>query len=90
MRPQKCSCVADSGCQSVGLKVFHKLELKKSCLVPVKGRMSPINGEGIEILGAVFLHLEGIDESTGQIVQTAVMAHVSASTDRFYISRQAM
>ena len=31
-----------------------------------------------------------MDESTGQIVQTAVMAHVSASTDRFYISRQAM
>ena len=92
MRPQKCPCVADSGCQSVllGLKVFHKLGLKKSCLVPVKGRMSAINGEGIEILGAVFLRLEGIDESTGQIVQTAVMAHVSASTDRFYISRQAM
>ncbi len=52
--------------------------------------MSAINGEGIGILGAVFRHLEGIDASTEQVVQTVVMAHVSESTERFYISRQAM
>ena len=92
MRPTKCSVVADSGCQSalIGLKMIHKFGLKKSSLVPVKGRMSAINGEGIEILGAVFLRLEGTDYITGQVVQTAVMAHVSESTDRFYISRQVM
>ena len=92
MRPTKCSVVADSGCQSalIGLKMLHKFGLKKSCLVPVKGKMSAINGEGIEILGAVFLRLEGADHNTGQVVQAAVMAHVSESTDRFYISRQVM
>ena len=92
MKPTKCVAVADSGCQSVllGLKTFNKLGLKKSSLVPVTGRMSAINGEGINILGAVFLRLEGTDANTGQTVQTAVMAHVSESTDRFYISRQAM
>ena len=41
-------------------------------------------------MGAVFLRLEGTDATTGQTVQTAVMAHVSESTERFYISRQAM
>ena len=92
MKPMKCSVVADSGCQSVllGLKLFNRFGLKRSCLIPVKGKMSAINGEGIGILGAVFLRLEGIDASTGQVVQTAVMAHVSESTERFYISRQAM
>ena len=70
--------------------MFNKFGLKKSCLVPVKGRMSAINGEGINILGAVFLRLEGKDANTGQSVQTAVMAHVSESTNNFYISRQAM
>ena len=47
MRPMKCSVVVDSGCQSVllGLKMFNQFGLKKSCLVPVKGQMSAINGE---------------------------------------------
>ena len=91
-KPTKVTVVTDSGCQSslIGLKVMYKLGLKKSCLVPVKGKMSAINGEGINILGAVFLRLEGTDTSTGQSVQTAVMAHATESTDRFYISRQAM
>ena len=92
MKPTKATIVADSGCQSslMGLKYMYKLGLKKSCLIPVKGKMSAINGEGINILGAVFLRLEGTDESTGQAVQTAVMVHVSESTEKFYISCQAM
>ena len=69
---------------------MYKLGLKKSCLVPVKGKMSAIMGKGINILGAVFLRLKGIDTSTGQSVQAAVMAHATESTDRFYISKQAM
>ena len=52
--------------------------------------MTAINNEGITILGAVFLRLEGTDATTGQVVKTAVMAHVSESTERFYISRQDM
>ena len=67
----------------MGLKYMYKLGLKKSCLIPVKGKMSAINGEGINILGAVFLRLEGTDESTGQAVQTAVMVQLSLlSTSR--------
>ena len=45
---------------------MYKLDLKKSCFVPVKVKMSAVNGEGINILGAVFLRLEGTDTSTGQ------------------------
>ena len=92
MRPTKVTVVTDSGCQSslLGIKSLHKLGLKKSSLVPVKGKMCAINGEGINILGAVFLRLEGTDASSGKAVQTAVMAHVTESTERFYISRQAM
>lgn len=52
--------------------------------------MSAINGEGISILGATFLRLTGYDSSTGQAVQTAVMAYVTDSTDAFFISKQAM
>ena len=92
MRPTKCAVVSDSGCQSclLGLKTFNSFGLKKPSLVPVKGRMTAINGEQVSILGAVFLRLEGTDANNGQKVQTAVMAHVTESTDRFYISRQAM
>ena len=92
MRPTRVNVITDSGCQSslLGLKTLHMLGLTKSCLVPVKGNMSAINGEGISILGAVFLRLEGLDNSSGQTVQTAVMAYVTESTDRFFISQQAM
>ena len=92
MRPTKCSAVADSGCQSalLSLKLFLQFGLKKSSLVPVKGQMNAINGEGIEILGAVFLRLKGKDANSGAMVSTAVMAYVSNSTDRFYLSRQVM
>ena len=52
--------------------------------------MNVINGEGINIIGAVFLRLGVIDKKTGQIARTAVMAHLSVSTKRFYLSHQAM
>ena len=92
MKPARVKVITDSGCQSslLGLKTLHTLGLKKSSLVPVSGNMSAINGEGINILGAIFLRLEGLDNSSGQRVQTAVMAHVTESTDRFFISQQAM
>ena len=91
MRPTKCAVIAGSGCQSslLGLKVFSRFGLKKSSLVPVKGKMSAINGEGINILGAVFIRLTGT-AADGQTVQTAVITHVTESTERFYISHQAM
>ena len=61
MCPTKYSAMADSGCQItlLRLKVFNHFGLKKSCLVPVKGDLNAINGEGIDILGAVFLRIEG-------------------------------
>ena len=54
--------------------MFNQFGLKKSCLVPVKGKMNAINGEGIDILGAVFLRLEGVDVNSGSTVKTAVMS----------------
>ena len=71
-KPTKVTVVTDSGCQSslIGLKIMYKLGLKKSCLVPVKGKMSAINGKGINILGTVFLRLEGTNTCTGQSAQT--------------------
>ena len=92
MSPVSCSVVVDSGCQSalLGVKTFNKLGLKKSCLVPVKGGMCTISKEGIQILGAVFLRLKGVDNVNGQTVETAVMAYVSDCTEKFYISRQVM
>ena len=56
----------------ISWKLFHKFGLKKSSLVPVKGEMNAIYGEGIDIIRAVFPGLEGIE--TGQIVRTGIFA----------------
>ena len=92
MKPTNQRCITDSGCQSclLGLKMFYRLGLKKKDLVPVRGKMSAINGEGIDVAGAIFLRLTGFDIKTGKTVQTAVMAYMSDSTEQFYISKQAM
>ena len=51
--------------------------------------MNTIIEEGIKILGAVFLRVAGTDES-GRLVEAAIMAYVTESTTRFYLSKQAM
>ena len=92
IRPSHTGAVTDTGAQSnlLGLKVFHQLGLKKHDLVGVKNRLRAINQEEINILGAVFLRISGNDPVTGDTIETAIMAYVSDSTSRFYISKQAM
>ena len=92
IRPSHTEAVTDTGAQSnlLGLKIFHQLGFKKHDLVGVKNRLRAINQEEINILGAVFLRISGKDPVTGDNVETAVMAYVSDSTSRFYISKQAM
>ena len=64
--------------------------LRKNCLVPVKMSLKAVNGEGINILGATFLRVSGVDKDTNKKVETAVMAYVTDSTDNFYLSKQTM
>ncbi len=92
MSPTKAPAVTDTGAQSnlLGLKMLYMFGLKKSDLVPVRSKLNAINGEGIVLIGAVFLRLSALDTNTGKRVSTAVMAYVTESTDCFYISRQAM
>ena len=51
--------------------------------------MNSIIGKGIKILGAVFLRVTVTDES-GRLVEAAIMAYVTESTTRFYLSKQVM
>jgi hypothetical protein len=90
--PQKVRAVADSGCQSslMGLETYYSLGFKKSDLVRCESRLSAVNGEKIEILGAIFLRLSGKDNSTGKMAATMVWVYVTPATKRFYFSRQAM
>ena len=51
--------------------------------------MNTISGEGIKIVGAVFLRVAGVGKE-GNVVETAIMAYVTDSTKRFYLSKHAM
>jgi hypothetical protein len=65
--PKTVRVVADSGCQSslMGLQTYYSLGLKKSDLVKCESRLSAVNRQQIEILGAIFLCLSGKDNNTG-------------------------
>ena len=81
--PVKVQVIADSGCQSslIGLNVAYRIRLKKKDFASVKGKMWAVNCN-ISIIGAVFLRLAGVDQTTGQRVETAVMAQVTDTTGR--------
>ena len=84
-------CVTDTGAQSclMGLKILWCMGLRKAGLVPVHRRMAAANGEEITIIGAIFLRMTGKDED-GEPHSATVMAYVSLSTDKFYLSRGAL
>ena len=84
MIPSRVVPITDTGAQSssMGLKVFL-------ALISVTKKMYAANNEGIEILGAVLVRLSG-SESQGMPIKMAEMVYVTASTDLFYLSRQAM
>ena len=89
--PSNVSVVTDTGAQSVlwGLKGFYKCGFKDTDLIPVKRTMRAANMEEIEISGAVFIRLTGTD-NTGNKHTAPIMAYVSPSTEKFYLSREAL
>ena len=89
--PSYVSVVTDTGAQSClwSLADFYRCGFKDSDLIPVKRTMVAANQEEIEIAGAIFVRLSGKD-SLGNVHTAAVMAYVSPSTTKFYLSREAL
>uniref|UniRef100_A0A8C4Q621 Polyprotein n=1 Tax=Eptatretus burgeri TaxID=7764 RepID=A0A8C4Q621_EPTBU len=82
--------MADTGCQSclAGIKVIHRLGLRKSDLIAITMRMHTANNGGINILGATVLRLSGKDKQ-GQVIETWQMTYVKDSSDKLFLSREA-
>ena len=91
LRSTRASAVCDSGAQSclISKDLLYSWGLKPKHIIPVSQNMNSISGEGIEILGAVFLRVSGID-GNGKFVEAPIMVYVTDSTTRFYLSKQAM
>lgn len=82
--------MADTGCQSclAGIKVIHRLGLRKSDLIPVTMRMHTANNGGNNILGATVLRLSGKNKRS-QAIETRQMTYVTDSSDKLFLSREA-
>ena len=89
--PSTVSVVTDTGAQSAlwGLQSFYRCGFKDSDLLPVKRTMRAANMEEIHISGAVFVRLTGTD-SSGKKHTAPIMAYVSPSTEKFYLSLEAL
>ena len=74
----------------MGLQKYHQLGLKRHQLVPVKLSLKGVNGEGITILGAVFLRVRGMSQDKEKRITAGLRAHVTDSTSNFYMSRKTM
>ena len=83
--------VADTGAQSAlwSLQGFRRSGFNDTDLLPVRQTMRAANMGEIEISGAVFIKLTGID-SSGKKHTAPIMAYVSPSTEKFYLSREAL
>ena len=91
VKPSSVTAVADTGAQSClwGLRDFHRCGFKDTDLLPVKRTMRAANMEEIQIVGAVFVRISGTDVS-GKTHTAPIMAYVSPSTEKFYLSREAL
>ena len=89
--PSYVSVVTDTGAQSClwSLADFYRCGFSDSDLLPVKRTMVAANQEEIEIVGAIFIRLSAKD-NLGNVHTAAVMAYVSPSTNKFYMSREAL
>ena len=67
----------------------HAFGFSRSDLILVKQTIYAANHEEIIVEGAIFLHLSGKSE-TGISQRAAVMVYVSPSTNRFYLSKEAL
>ena len=89
--PVSVTVVSDTGAQSClwSLHDFYRCGFKDSDLLPVKRTMHAANMEEIDIAGAVFIRLSGTDFA-GNTHTAPIMAYVSPSTHKFYLSREAL
>ena len=89
--PTLVNVVTDTGAQSAlwSLQSFYKCGFKDTDLLPVKRTMRAANMEEIEIAGAIFVRLHGKD-ACGKKHTAHVMVYVSPSTEKFYLSREAL
>ena len=92
MRQQEVIAVTDSGamCNLIGWSLLQKFGLSKKDLCKVSGKWSAINGDSIDILGAVFIRLKGVDDISGKEVGSAIMAFVTESTNSLWIGQRTM
>ena len=89
--PSFVTVVTDTGAQSClwSQKDFYRCGFRDSDLLPVSRTMLAANMEEIVIAGAIFICLSGKD-AEGRTHTAPVMAYVSPSTSKFYLSRQAL
>ena len=91
IKPKKIEVVTDTGAQSClwGLQNFLHCGFTEAALIPVKHHLFAANREEIPVVGAIVLRLSGATPE-GATHSAAVMTYVSPSTNRFYLSRDAM
>ena len=73
----------------MGLNNFIQSGFSKADLLPVRHELYAANGEKINVKGAILLRISGTS-SNGDVHSAAVMTYISPSTNRFYLSREAM
>ena len=89
--PFELSVVADTGAQSClwGLNNFLRSGFTEADLIPVHHSLYAANKVEIPVSGAILLRLSGLSP-TGQTHTAAVMVYVSPSSNKFYLSEQAL
>ena len=89
--PSHVTIVTDTGAQSClwGLQDFYRCGFRKSDLLPVRRVMIAANREEIQIEGVLLVRLSG-EDARGRSYTAPIMAYVSPSTHRFYLSHQSL
>ena len=88
--PSFVTVATDTGAQSClgSLQDFYRCGFKDSDL-SFKRTMLAANREEINIAGAIFVRLSGVD-ATGNMHTAPIMAYVSPNTEKVYLSREAL
>ena len=89
--PTYVDVVTDSGAMSClwGYKPFIRSGFKDTDLIRVDHGMCAANKVPIRIIGAIILRLSG-ESVSGEKYECAVMVFISAETDDFFLSKEAM
>ena len=91
LRSTRASAVCDNGAQFcfISKVILYSCGLKPKHIIPMSKNINTISGEGIEILGAVFLRVSFID-GNGKLAEAPIMVYFTDSTARFYLFKQAV